>query len=278
MDRLVKLGDFLRACRARINPEEVGIHPQGVRRRVRGLRREELARLAGVSVEYYTSLEQGRSLNASPVILDAIARAMRLGETERVHLFDLASPRCGKGRCDKLPAQRMHPETQLLLDTLERADVPAAVIGRGTDILAANLLFRALMVGFDTMSARQRNLARYVFLDGRARELHCDWDTVASEVTAVLRFSIGRHPEDAALIELTSELCRGSEDFRRIWDDHDYVHERVSGIVRFQHPVAGELALTYQALTLPTDAEQMLLVYTVEPGSPTAAALQLLVK
>ncbi|GII54939.1 transcriptional regulator [Planotetraspora thailandica] len=244
---------------------------------MRGLRREELARLAGVSVEYYTRLEQGRSLNASPVILAAIARAMRLTETERVHLFDLASPLCGKNRCDKLPAQRVHPETQLLLDTLERADIPAAVIGRGTDILAANLMFRALMVGFDTMSARERNLARYVFFDGRARELHCDWDSVASEVTAVLRFSVGRHPEDAALIELTGELCLHSEDFRRIWDDHD-VHERVSGIVRFQHPVAGELALTYQLLTLPTDAEQTLLVYTVEPGSPSAAGLQLLAK
>jgi hypothetical protein len=201
--------------------------------------------------------------------------ALRLSQTERVHLFDLASPLCGKGRCDKLTPQRVSRVTYDLLDSLERADVPAAVIGRGTDILAANLLFRALMIGFDTMSARQRNLARFVFLDGRARELHRDWDIVARDVTAMLRFSIGRHPEDAALIKLTRELSLHSEDFRPIWDDHG-VRERVPGTKRYQHPAAGELALTYQALTLPDDAEQMLFVYTVKPGSPSAAALQLL--
>jgi transcriptional regulator with XRE-family HTH domain len=276
MDRLVRLGDFLRSRRARLNPEDVGMEVQG-HRRVPGLRREELAQLAGVSVDYYTRLEQGRSKNASPVVLDAIAHALRLGETERAHLFDLASPLCGKGRCENRPPQRVHPDTRLLLDTLERADVPAAAIGLRTDFLAANLLFRALMVGFDTMSARERNLARYVFLDPRSRRLHRDWNIVAADATALLRFSLGRHPGDAALHELTRELTLNSDDFRRIWDEH-HVFERISGTKRYQHPAAGEFSLTYLALTLPGDADQMLLVYTVEPDSPGAAALRLLAK
>jgi transcriptional regulator with XRE-family HTH domain len=246
-------------------------------RRVPGLRREELAQLAGVSVDYYTRLEQGRSKNASPVVLDAIARALRLGSAERAHLFDLSSPLCGPGRCGKVPPQRVHPETHVLLDTLERADVPAAVIGLRTDILAANLLFRALMIGFDTMSTRDRNLARYVFLDPRSRELHRDWHIVAADATALLRFAIGRHQEDPTLHELTRELCLNSEDFRRIWDEH-HVFERISGTKRYRHPAAGEFTLSYQALTLPGDADQMLLVYTVEQGSPSATALQLLAK
>jgi transcriptional regulator with XRE-family HTH domain len=246
-------------------------------RRVPGLRREELAKLAGVSVDYYTRLEQGRSKSASPVVLDAIARALRLKEAERAHLFDLASPLCGKGRCGRVPPQHVHPQTHLLLDTLERADVPAAVIGFRTDILAANLLFRALMIGFDIKTPRGRNLARYIFLDPRSRKLHRDWDIVAADVTALLRFSIGRHPEDPSLNELTRELTLNSEDFRRVWDQHQ-VFERICGAKRYRHPAAGELTLSYQALTLPEDADQMLLVYTAEPGTPSATALRLLSK
>ncbi|GAA1263367.1 transcriptional regulator [Planotetraspora silvatica] len=276
MDHPVKLGDFLRSRRARLNPGDVGMEVQR-HRRVPGLRREELAQLAGVSVDYYTRLEQGRSKNASPVVLDAIARALQLNETEREHLFDLANPICNPARCGKVLQQDVLPETRVLLDTLERADVPAAVIGLRTDFLAANLMFRALMIGFDTMSPHERNLARYVFLDPRSRELHRDWAIVAADATALLRFAIGRHPRDPRLHELTKELCLHSEDFRRIWDEH-HVLERISGVKRYRHPAAGEFTLGYQALTLPGDADQMLLIYTVDPASPSETALRLLAK
>ncbi|GAA4570111.1 helix-turn-helix transcriptional regulator [Planotetraspora kaengkrachanensis] len=276
MDRLVKLGDFLRSRRARVDPKSVGLAVRG-HRRVPGLRREELAQLAGVSVDYYTRLEQGRSKNASPVVLDAIARALQLGETEREHLFDLANPICVPSRCGTLPPQRVRQETHILLGTLEHADIPAAVIGLRTDILAANLMFRALMVGFETMSARERNLARFVFLDPASRELHLDWEIVAADATAMLRFSIGRYPHDPGLHDLTRELCLHSEDFRRIWDEH-HVLERISGTKRYRHPAVGEFTLGYQALTLPGDADQMLLIYTDDPDSPSGNALQLLAK
>ncbi|GAA4599526.1 helix-turn-helix transcriptional regulator [Planotetraspora phitsanulokensis] len=276
MNRLVKLGDFLRSRRARVDPESVGLIVRG-HRRVTGLRREELAQLAGVSVDYYTRLEQGRSKNASPVVLDAIARALQLGETERKHLFHLANPICIPTRCGKVRPQRVRQATHILLDTLERGDIPAAVIGLGTDILAANLMFRAMMTGFDAMSPRERNLARFVFLDPRSRALHLDWEVIAADATAMLRFSIGRHQHDPRLHELTMELCLHSEDFRRIWDEH-HVIDRISGTKRYQHPAVGAFTLGYQALTLPGDADQMLLIYTDDPASPSGSALQLLAK
>ncbi|GAA4599528.1 helix-turn-helix transcriptional regulator [Planotetraspora phitsanulokensis] len=275
MDRLVRLGDFLRSRRARLQPVEAGTVAHG-RRRVPGLRREELARLAGVSVEYYTRLEQGRSRNASPTVLDAIARALRLNETERDHLFALASPLLHPIRDHPGTRQRVPPATYELLDTLEQAGVPACVLSRCLDVLVANRPYRALLMWSDDRPARDRNLARFCFLDPSARELYADWETVAADLTAVLHFAVGRHPGEPKLNELIGELLE-DEDFRRVWAAH-HVHERTSGTKGFHHPIAGDITTTYQILRLPEEQEQFLCVCTAARGSPSASSLALLVK
>ncbi|GAA4570116.1 helix-turn-helix transcriptional regulator [Planotetraspora kaengkrachanensis] len=275
MDRLVKLGDFLRSRRARLQPVEGETAAQG-RRRVPGLRREELARLAGVSVEYYTRLEQGRSKNASATVLDAIARALRLNETERDHLFALASPILHPVRDHPGSRQQVPPATYELLDTLEHAGVPACVLSRCLDVLIANRPYRALLMWSDDRPVRDRNLARFCFLDPSARELYSDWEHVAADLTAVLRFALGRHPGEPKLNELIEELL-GDEEFRRVWAAH-HVHERTSGRKGFHHPIVGDMSVTYQFLRLPEESEQFLCVCTATRGSPSASALDLLVK
>ncbi|GAA4579763.1 helix-turn-helix transcriptional regulator [Planotetraspora phitsanulokensis] len=243
-------------------------------RRVPGLRREELAQLAGVSVDYYRRLEQGRSTNASPVVLDAIARTLRLSETERAHLFDLANPVCNPTRCAPV-AQTVRPATLQLLDTLDRGDTPAAVLGRYTNFLATNRLYRALLM-WDDGPPQNRNLAQLTFLDESCRILLRNWDIVSGDVTAMLRFGIGRHPRDPVLNDLIEELLASSDAFRRLWANHN-VHDRPSGIKHYHHPVAGDFSLNYQGLTL-ADPDQYMCVHTADPESPSAAALALLAK
>lgn len=266
-----ELRDFLRSRRAKIAPDEAGLAPQPGVRRVPGLRREEVAQLAGVSVDYYVRLERGRHLNVSASVLDAIARALRLNDLERGHLFRIAKP--SRARPRALPPQRIRPGMRLLLASL--TDVPALVYGRRLDILAANHLARALYTGFDALPARDRNMARLVFLDEHFRSLYADWEDAARGIVAALRLYAGGHPHDPTLAELVGELSVHDEDFRRWWADHD-VFERTHGTKHFRHPVVGDLVLSYEAFTPTDDPDQILGISIAEPGSPSAERLRLL--
>ncbi|MEU1957211.1 helix-turn-helix transcriptional regulator [Nocardia rhamnosiphila] len=265
--------DFLRAARARLSPDQVGIADAG-RRRVAGLRREELAMLAGVSVDYYTRLEQGRSKSASPEVLDALADALRLDDAERAHLHTIARPAPARRRRAVRP-QRLHPATRTLLDTLETALRPAFVLGRRLDVLGQNRLAALLVADFDRVPETERNQARFVFLDPHARELYVDWEQVAADTAAMLRMDAGRHPEDPGLARLIGDLSIRSPEFRRLWA-RNRVHERSVGAKRYHHPLVGDVTITYQALSPGDDPEQTLFVYDTEPGSGSAHALQLL--
>ncbi|MEV8568109.1 helix-turn-helix transcriptional regulator [Streptomyces sp. NPDC051322] len=262
-----ELGDFLRSRRARIQPEEVGLPAHG-RRRVPGLRREEVAQLAGVSVDYYIRLEQGRGTSVSDAVLEAVGRVLRLDGTEQQYLREVARPR----RTSPVVRQRVRPGLQLLLDTIERA--PAFVLGRRMDVLGWNALADAVN-GFGRMTPQNRNMPRQVFLTPEARELYPEWDAVAAETVAHLRLDAGRHPDDKQLAALVGELSLKSDDFRRLWADH-LVKEKTYGVKRIAHPVVGELSLPYETLALPGDPDQLLVAYTPQPGSATAERLALL--
>ncbi len=268
-----RLADFLRAARERLTPERAGIADAG-RRRVKGLRREELAMLAGVSVDYYTRLEQGRSKSASLEVLDAIADALQLEEAERAHLHTVARPAPARRRRAGRP-QRLHPATKSLLDTFEASLRPAFVLGHRLDVLGQNSLAALLIADFDNMPLEERNQARFVFLDPHARELYADWDQVAADTAAMLRMDAGRRPDDPVLGRLVGDLSIKSPEFRRLWA-RNRVHERSTGTKRYHHPLVGDLTVVYQALTPGDDAEQTLIVYETEPGSPSAHALELL--
>lgn len=274
MDRSMdaELGDFLRSRRARIQPEEVGLPGHG-RRRVPGLRREEVAQLAGVSVDYYIRLEQGRGPSVSDAVLDAVGRVLRLDDTEQEYLRSVARPAATRRKSASGPArQKVRPGLRLLLDTMDRA--PAFVLGRRMDILAWNALGDAV-VGFSRMPPEERNMPRQVFLNPQARELYPDWPAVAAETVAYLRLDAGQHPHDKELATLVGELSLGSEDFRRLWADHQ-VKEKTYGTKRMTHPVAGELSMPYETLTVSGEPDQVLVVYTPEPGSRTEERVRLL--
>ncbi|MFI5768475.1 helix-turn-helix transcriptional regulator [Streptomyces sp. NPDC051658] len=263
------LGDFLRSRRARIQPEDVGLQAYG-RRRVPGLRREEVAQLAGVSVDYYIRLEQGRGPSVPDAVLDAIARVLRLDETEHTYLYTVARP---KSRASApASSQRVRPGLRLVLDSLTAA--PAFVLGRRMDVLAWNALGDAV-VGFSRMPVAERNMPRQVFLEPAARKLYPDWAAVAAEAVAYLRLDAGLHPDDKRLATLVGELSLKSDDFRRLWADHQ-VKSKTYGVKRIDHPVAGELVLPYETLGAAGDPGQCLVVYTPEPGSETAERVALL--
>jgi transcriptional regulator with XRE-family HTH domain len=238
---------------------------------VPGLRREELAQLAGVSVDYYVRLEQGRAGQPSEGVLDAIARALRLDDAERAHVYDLSRP--VRRRRRELRLERVRPGLKRLIDALD--GVPVMLTGRRMDVLAWNRLAAALLVDWGALPREQRNAARHVFLDDSARELYADWEEGARATVAYLRLVAGRHPDDAGLAELIGELSMKSEDFRRWWADHD-VHEKTHGTKRLVHPIVGELTVSYESLTLPGDSDQVLVTYTAEPGSESETALRLL--
>ncbi|GGW36450.1 MULTISPECIES: helix-turn-helix transcriptional regulator [Streptomyces] len=264
------LGDFLRSRRARIRPEEVGLPSHG-RRRVPGLRREEVAQLAGVSVDYYVRVEQGRGPSVSDAVLDAIARVLRLDETEHAHLRALARPRRPRGRT-ATPAPRVRPGVRTLLDGMDRA--LAVVINHRMDVLAWNALADAVF-HYARTTPEERNVPRHLFLDPTASDFYPEWHAVAVQCVAHLRVLAGRHADDRALTSLVGELSLKSEDFRRLWADHP-VAECAYGVKRVQHPVAGLLTFPYETLAVTADPEQTLLVYTPEPGSETAERLALL--
>ena len=266
-----ELREFLRSRRARITPEEAGLTPQPGTRRVPGLRREEVAQLAGVSVDYYVRLERGRTGNASEAVLDAVARALGLNDTERDHLFALARP-ARRPSCPP-PPQRVRPGLYRLLDTV--VDTPALVLGRRMDVLASNRLARALFTDFEALPHRDRNMARFMFLDETARTLYTDWETSARGTVAALHLYAGRYPHDPRLAELIGELSLQDADFRHWWAEHDVIR-RTNGTKRYHHPLVGDLVLDYEALVPTGDPDQILGLHTAEPGSPSAHALRLL--
>ncbi|MEU0164299.1 helix-turn-helix transcriptional regulator [Streptomyces iakyrus] len=273
MDRSSEIREFLRTRRARITPDQAGLAPHGGARRVPGLRREEVAQLAGVSVDYYIRLERGRTRGVSEAVLEAIARALQLDDTERAHLFDLAQPTASRARSKRpLAPQRVHP---VLYRTLDSLSVPAVVQGRRTDVLAANRLAHALYTDFEARPRRERNFARFVFLDEAARRLYVDWERVAGDCLAMLRLYAGRHPDDPQLTELVGELSLHSDAFRSMWADHDVI-AHTTGTKRLHHPLVGDLTLDYLVLAVEGDPEQTLTLYTPEPASPSAEALDLL--
>ena len=243
----------------------------GTQRRVPGLRREELALLAGVSVDYYTRLEQGRARRVSTEVLDAVARALRLTNDERAHLHNLAHPTPTRKR----PArpQQVGPEMHQALRAL--TGVPAYIIGRRLDILAWNEPARLLIADFPALPVHERNMARLVFLDDSARDLYPDWDTKARDTVANLRFDAGRHPDDSQLATLVGELSLHSADFRRLWADHN-VRGKTRGRKRFAHPLVGELTLDYVAMKAPDDPDMTMMIYSTRTGSEAEEALNLL--
>ena len=271
--RAPHLADFLRAARARITPEAAGVVDDG-RRRVEGLRREELAMLAGVSVDYYTRLEQGRSKSASAQVLEAIAEALQLDDAERAHLHTIARSAPSPRRRSRKP-QHLHPATRTLLETLNEASRPAFVLGRRLDVLGQNRLAAMLIADFDAMPASERNQARFVFLDPHARELYAEWEQVAADTVAMLRMDAGKDSEDPGLGRLVGDLSIQCPEFRQLWARHR-VHQRSTGTKRYHHPLVGNLTINYQALTPGDDPDQTLMIYSTEPGSPSAHALKLL--
>jgi transcriptional regulator with XRE-family HTH domain len=266
-----ELGEFLRASRARVSPADAGLAAAGGRR-VPGLRREEVAQLAGVSVDYYTRLEQGRHTSPSQSVIEAVARALHLDQGARAHLFDLAQL-AGRRAAERPGVQRVRPAVHAMLDSM--VDHPAFVLGRRTDVLAANALARALITDFDTIPAPQRNYTRWILLDPQAREVYEDWQSVAADVVGTLRLDAGRHPDDPLLNRLVGELTIKSPEFRKWWDDHR-VHQRTHGTKRMRHAAVGPITIHYESMTLPGDPDQTLFVYTTEPGSESADNLRLL--
>ncbi len=270
-----ELADFLRRARAARDPLEAGLPADGRIRRVPGLRREEVALLAGVSTDYYTRFEQGRRIVPSTQVLDAIARALGLDEVARAHLHDLASAgRAPRSRPRPTPTvQRVRPGLRQLLDTLDSH--PALVLGRRTEVLAANRLARALFTDFDKMPARERNYARWILLSDEARDLFVDWEQHARDAVEALRFDAGKSPDDQAMQKIVGELSLASPEFRTWWSEHQ-VHQRSFGTKRLHHPVVGQLSVDFETFALPADTEQALYVYTTPPDSPSREALNLL--
>jgi transcriptional regulator with XRE-family HTH domain len=274
VDNRNEIRQFLSSRRARITPEQAGLAIYGANRRVAGLRREEVALLAGVSVDYYTRLERGNLGGVSEAVLDGLARALQLDEAERAHLFDLARAANATARPRRRPAQqRVRPGVQRILDAI--TDAPADLRNGRRDILAANRLGYALYAELFVDPVRPANVARFVFLSPRAREFFVDWETTANDLVANLRTEAGRNPHDRGLQDLVGELSTRSEAFRTRWAAHN-VRQHQTGRKQLHHPVVGDLELTYEVLAIPADPGLSLVVYGAEPGSASQDGLKLL--
>jgi transcriptional regulator with XRE-family HTH domain len=270
-----EIREFLSSRRARITPEEAGLPVYGGNRRVKGLRREEAAMLAGVSVDYYVRMERGNLAGASEGVLDALANALRLDDAERDHLFALArETSTSPARRKRTPAPVVRPAIQQTLDAI--TDAPAWIRNGRHDIVAINSLGRALYAPILADSRRPANTTRFVYLKPEeAREFFVDYDKIASDAAAMLRLEAGRHPHDKELIELVGELSTRSELFRQRWASQDVQYHR-SGRKRLRHPVVGELDLDFLAFELPSEPGLQLNIYTAAENSPTADALKML--
>jgi transcriptional regulator with XRE-family HTH domain len=277
MENRAEVRDFLISRRAKITPEQAGL-PAGGNRRVPGLRRTEIAVLAGVSVEYYSKLERGAIGGASASVLDAIARALQLDDTERAHLFDLARaadgiPTAGRSRRRSSKPSTARPSLHWALEAI--TDAVAFVRDQHQNLLATNALGRAFYSPLIGDGGRTPNLARFQFLDPASRDFYPDWDLFAEMCVGIMRAEAGRDPHDRAMQDLVGELSTQSETFRRLWGAHD-VRTHGAGTKRFTHPVVGEMTLAYEELAITAEPGLILMVYTAEPGSPSAERLRLL--
>ncbi|MCZ2830837.1 helix-turn-helix transcriptional regulator [Modestobacter sp. VKM Ac-2986] len=281
MDNRAEIRDFLASRRAKLDPAQVGL-PSSGRRRVPGLRREEVAVLAGVSTDWYIRLERGHIAEVSDDVLDAVARALRLDEAERAHLLDLArAARPSRIAPRRRAARTVRSSVQWMLDAMTGA--PAIVRNGRMDIVAANDLGRALyspVYESPVAGAAQKqhaNIARFQFLDPAARDFHLEWAAAADTTVAIMRTEAGRDPHNRALTDLVGELVTRSEEFRRRWAGHD-VRLHHTGVKTFTHPVTGSMDLTFEAMDLPSSDTWglNLTVYAAEPGSPVADQLALL--
>ena len=277
MDNRADVREFLMTRRAKVSPAAAGVIGGG-NRRVPGLRRSEVAALAGVSVEYYAKLERGAIGGASAAVLDAVARALQLDDTERAHLLDLARAADGvppSGRTRRRTARPGVPRPSLEWALAGITDGIAVVRDQRQDVVATNALGRAFYAPVIGDGGRVPNLARFQFLDPAAHEFYPDWELFAKMCVAIMRAEAGRDPHDKALQDLVGELSTRSEVFRRLWGAHD-VRTHGSGTKRFHHPVVGDLTLAYEELAITAEPGQVLLIYTAEPGSPSAERLRLL--
>jgi transcriptional regulator with XRE-family HTH domain len=274
VDNRAEVKAFLSSRRARITPEQAGLSGYSRNRRVPGLRRSEVADLAGVSVEYYSQLERGNLRGVSESVLDALARALQLDEAERAHLVDLARTAGPATRVRRTSqAQQVRPSVARVLNGMTAG--PAFVNNGRLDMLAANPLAEALFAPAYADPARPVNHARFTFLDPRARDFWIDWERAADDAVAILRTEAGRDPHDKALTDLVGELSTCSDAFRIRWAAHDVRLHR-SGLKHIRHPVVGELHLSYDVLELPADPGLSLIAFSAEPGSPDDDALRLL--
>ena len=268
MDRRSELGEFLRSRRARRQPEDLGLTPVGGRRRVPGLRREELAQAAALSVDYYVRLEQGRVANPSESVVDAVATALGLDRTERLHLHNLARPR----RQEPAAPVAVRPMLQAMLDNTQ---LPAAIYTRRGDVLAWNTLAAALVTDFGALQPTTPNMPRLVFLDDAVAARFVDWEGKARDLVAQLRLATGADPDDTELAALVGELSVKSPEFARLWATHR-VREKTRGSHRYRHPVVGELTLHYESFRLPDAPDQSLVMQAPEPNSVDEETLRLL--
>jgi transcriptional regulator with XRE-family HTH domain len=274
VDQRKEIRDFLTERRARITPQQAGIPAYGAKRRVPGLRREEVALLAGVSVDYYTRLERGNLSGVSDAVLNSVAKVLHLDDAERAHLFDLTRTTATARRAHRKPTvAQVRPSIQHVLDALVGA--PAWISNERLDILAANQLCHALYSDAFTQPERPVNLARFVFLNPRSHKFFLDWDHHADNAVAILRTAAGRDPYDEKLSNLVGELCTRSDDFRNRWGSHN-VRFHGTGVKKMHHPVVGQLDLTYEGMDLPADPGLTLFVLTAESTSATADRLKLL--
>ncbi|MUL78205.1 helix-turn-helix domain-containing protein [Mycolicibacterium sp. CBMA 226] len=277
MNNKAEVREFLTTRRAKLSPADVGLPDIG-QRRVPGLRRGEVAALAGVSIEYYSKLERGQIAGASSSVLEAIAQALRLDDTERAHLSDLARaadgiPTSGRSRRRASKPGTGRPSLYWALDAITGG--VAFVRNQQQDLLATNALGRIFYSPLIGDGGRTPNLARFQFLDPVSRDFYPDWELFAHMCVSIMRAEAGRDPHDRGLQDLVGELSTQSETFRRLWGAHD-VRTHGAGTKRFHHPDVGELVLAYEELAITAEPGHVLMVYTAEPGSPSSEKLQLL--
>jgi transcriptional regulator with XRE-family HTH domain len=269
MDRSA-FADFLRSRRERVRPGDVGLPEEG-RRRTPGLRRAEVAQLAGISPDYYVRLEQGRNVRPSPSVLDALARTLRLDEDERGHLYQLARSESAPRR--RGTVDRVHPRVRRLVEVVD--PTPAVVLNTRMDVLAWNRMYVAMCMDYGTLPRERRNAVWFTFCVPAARSLYVDWETAARQGIAHLRAAAGQDPDDPVTKALIGELSVKSPEFRKWWARHD-VAVYSSGRKELQHPAVGHLVLDYQSFQIPNTPDQQLVLYTAPTGSPSQDALDLL--
>ena len=277
-DRGMDLGTFLKSCRSRLNPTELGLDSGTKSRRVMGLRREEVAQLAGVSVNYYTRLEQGQSRNASPEVLDALAGALQLDGDERAHIHALARPSKASAQPHPPQPERLRSGVASLVDAYVGG--PSVIIGRLTDVLAWNRMAQFLLtdhLGSDGSpdNTEKINLVRFIFQDPYAKRIYPDWLGEATDIVAYLRMMAGRYPADSRLFGLIDDLSARSAQFRELWSVQ-MVRDKTHGVRIVYHPVVGRLTLEFETLRVPDAPDQCLVIYQAKPGSTSAAGLRLL--